>query len=145
MAGSKLKRLRLLAVRDEMENVLRELINLGCVDVYDPVDLLEDHEIISVATKEIVSIDQLCASRDSIAMLGTQYTLMLSGWMSARSEADLQTKLTNHLCAWEISDPTPDEADVAPVDLCCPGFFGKLRSGGRKQFSPLKTGIKSEA
>jgi len=145
MAGANLKRIRILSVRDEMESVLRELIGLGCVDVFDPVDLLDDPEMPSGATRETLSLEGLNANHECVAMIGTQYTLTLSGWIAARSAPVLLSKLPNYICAWEISDASPDESDSAPVHLCCPGFFGKLRAGGRRLFSPLTTGTQSEA
>lgn len=137
MPGAKQKKLSLLASREDMENILRDLILLGCVDVSEPDALLEGQELTSGAKLEILALDQLNANRDSIVLIGTHYTLSLSGWMAAGAEAELLSVLGNYVCAWSIENPTPDEFSNMPVDLCCPDFLGKLRRRGRRKFDPL--------
>jgi len=143
MAAERLKKLSIVSSREDFESVLRELILLGCIEISEPPELSEDKESASCFSREKITLDQYSANLDIIELLGTQHILLLSGWMTVRSEAQLVAKLGNYTCAWEIEDLTTEESFIAPVDLCCPNFFGKLRRGGRKQFAPLARGSAS--
>jgi len=50
-------------------------------------------------------------------LLGTDYSLVLTGWITAASEPNLKTMLSKYSCAWELSDPNPDEYGNVPVLL----------------------------
>ena len=52
MAIVKMKKIRLLTVRSQTDDLLRELMLLGCVEVSDPAPLLEDEEISALVTRE---------------------------------------------------------------------------------------------
>jgi len=133
-----MKKISLAASRGDMENVLRELILLGCVEVYDPEDLPDDLGISNAVWREAFELEEYNATSERIVLLATEYTFLLYGWFAAGSEPGLSARLSDYTCAWETSDLTPDEFDVAPAKLCCPGFFGKMRLSGRKLFDPLR-------
>jgi vacuolar-type H+-ATPase subunit I/STV1 len=132
-----MKKLTLLIARKDMENVLRELIHLGCVEVTEPDFLLDDPEFASLVKREDMDIGKYGANQDSLALLGTLYTHMLTGWMPARSEMEFASVLSGYICAWALEDPSPVEIEIAPVKLAYPQFFGKLRLAGRRPFAPL--------
>jgi V/A-type H+-transporting ATPase subunit I len=50
-------------------------------------------------------------------LLATDSTVTLTGWMTAPSEETLGDALSRFTCAWELSDPSPDEYDNVPVRL----------------------------
>ena len=50
-------------------------------------------------------------------LIGTDYSLVLSGWATAPSEPQLAELLSKYDCAWELSDPSPDEYGNVPVLL----------------------------
>ena len=135
--AEKMKKFSLISAREAMESILRDLIDLGCIDVSEQTDLLGNIESSAGVARESYCLRELDANYENLEMLGTQHTLMLFGWAAASSETALKSKLNNHICAWEIDDPSPDESANAPVKLCCPFFFGKLRMGGHRSFAPL--------
>ena len=134
-----MKKLSLLSTREEMGNVMRELIHLGCVDVSEPDELAYGPELQDFLKLEEFMLDELSANRERLVLIGTQYTLLLTGWLTQRSAQILISRLPHYFCAWALEDPSPDEREIIPVELCCPGFFGKLRLAGRKRFAPLKS------
>jgi len=75
-------------------------------------------------------------------LLGTEYTLVLSGWIPAASEQALILKLSRYACAWEIADPLFDESDSIPVKLTGPKFLGRLHKDGGKPFEPMTADTK---
>ena len=135
-----MKKLSLVSSRGDIENILRELTNLGCVEISEPPDLIDNQDLASCFAREMIALDQFGANLDNIELYGTRHALLLSGWIPVRYEADLASRLNDHLCAWALEEPANDEIINVPIDLCCPGIFGKLRRGGRKQFSPLARG-----
>ena len=132
-----MKKLTLLIARKDIDNVLREMIQLGCVEVSEPDKLLEDPELASLVTRETYELDKFDANVERLVMLGTHYTLLLVGWTPLKSEPDLASLLSNHICAWELNDLSPGEKEIAPVKLRCPKFFRKFRLAGRREFEPL--------
>jgi len=145
MPSAKMRKLSLVMARSDAESVLRGLLALGCVESARPDELPCFAITGESVSREVFKLSELGANQAAIVLIGTQNTLMLAGWLPSRSEPPLVSMLSQHTCAWEIEDPTPDEADLAPVKLVLPGFFGKLRSGGRRLFSPLANGAtKSE-
>ena len=50
-------------------------------------------------------------------LLGTQYSLMLTGWIPAVSEPELTAKLSGFDCAWELEEPSKEEYSKVPVSL----------------------------
>ena len=134
---TKMKKLMLLMTRKDMEDVLRELVLLRCVEVAEPDSLLEDPELAALLKRETVKLDSINSNVKSFVMLGTQYTLLMTGWVPTSLRDKFVDKLSYLPCAWELDDLSPDELDIAPVVLRCPGFLTKYRLAGRKQFEPL--------
>ena len=134
-----MKKLTLLIARKDFDNVLREIIHLGCVEVSEPDKLLEDPELASLVKRENFELDTYDTNRENLVLLGTHYTLLLTGWTPSQSEPNLTSILSNYICAWEFKDLSPGEKEIAPVRLCCPKFFRKFRLAGRKEFEPLAT------
>jgi len=133
-----MKRLKLLIARSDFENVLKVLIAAGCVEVTDPDDL-NDNDLEGNVTREITELDKYKANQDSITLLGTQRTLLLSGWIPAQSEQELTSLLSEYICAWEIEDPSPDEPEKIPVKLKGPKIFWLFYKGAGKPFTPLSS------
>ena len=50
-------------------------------------------------------------------LLGTDYSLYLTGWVKAQSEEALLAVLSKYNCAWDLSDPSTDEYASVPVEL----------------------------
>lgn len=50
-------------------------------------------------------------------LLATDSTTTLIGWVTAPSEKRLNETLSKYTCAWELSDPTPEEYESVPVLL----------------------------
>jgi len=137
MPAKSMKKLSIIIARQDTENVIRELIRLGCVELSEP-DILAGHpELEDAVTFEKYGLEHLNANKDAVLLLGTRHTQMLTGWVPARFTPALQAKLEEFICAWEISDLTQEEAEAAPVKLLCPGFFKKQRLAGRRLFDPL--------
>ena len=137
MPGIKMKKLSLIVTREDFEKVLRELIRMKCVEVTDPDILPESSELHEFVKRVVADIEQLNANRDSLALLGTDNTLMLTGWVPSKSVPEVSSRLADFTCTFEFIQPSADESLLAPVELKHPGFFGKFRLGGRTQFKPL--------
>jgi len=139
MMNAKMKRVGLVIARADFENVLHEIISLGCVEITDPDELPEYQQLSSLTVRETVELDKYNANQGSIALLGTQYTVLLTGWITARSETELVAQLLKYVCSWEIESPSPDEHDKIPVALRCPKFFGAFYKGDGRTFNPLQS------
>jgi V/A-type H+-transporting ATPase subunit I len=50
-------------------------------------------------------------------LLASEKTVALSGWVPAPEVGTLESKLAQYNCAWELSDPSPDEYPDVPVRL----------------------------
>jgi hypothetical protein len=66
-------------------------------------------------------------------LIGTESSLMLTGWTTASSEEKLIAALSKYKCAWEIAAPSPEDGQ-APVY----GRFWRFCRGGRILFAPLE-------
>jgi vacuolar-type H+-ATPase subunit I/STV1 len=137
MAITKMKKIRIITPRTEVENVLREVILLGCVEISSPEDLLSDQELAELVAEEMFELESHGASPVCIPMLATATTVLFSGWLPSWAEPGLEQVLSQYTCSWESALPSPEEQESAPVILRNPKFFGKLRLRGRKQFTPL--------
>jgi len=137
MSKSTMKKLSILVTREVLETFLSEFLMLGCAEFSEALDLPDTSELHSFAKRELVDLASFCADKESLSVLGTKYTVMLTGWLPARYEAELLPLLKKYGCAWDISDPLFGDIDDAPIELCCPWFFGKYRLAGRKKFTPL--------
>ncbi|MDR2571933.1 MAG: hypothetical protein LBD23_16775 [Oscillospiraceae bacterium] len=134
---SVIRKLCLIVAHTDIVNVLSELIELQCVEPIEPDLTLDPPELIDLVKRESIELDVYEANKDRIALLTTQYTYTLVGWIPSESEPELESALSEFTCAWSIEDPLPSEYDEIPVFMKYPQFFGKLRSSGRKVFEPL--------
>ncbi|MDR0491216.1 MAG: hypothetical protein LBH28_08250, partial [Oscillospiraceae bacterium] len=50
-------------------------------------------------------------------LLGTQSSLLLTGWAAAPAEPDIVSILSKYTCAWSFEDPSRDEYGAVPVEL----------------------------
>ena len=135
---SKMKKVDILILRADVHDFLRELVLLGCVELSPPDVLLESAEYAELTKRETVSLSGLDANLESADLLATERALLLTGWIPAKSEADLHRVLTNYVCAWDITDLSPDDREKPPVKLALPELFG-LFYRNVKVFTPLAT------
>jgi len=133
----KMKKLRILFIRAEQDVFIRALIRLGCVEPSEADETAESAELTALADRVEVGLDQYQANKERLLLLGTEYTLLLTGWMPAPSESALISFMSEFTCAWDIEDPSPEEHEKVPVKMKYPRLFGKLYRGGGKLFSPL--------
>ena len=150
MPEQKIKSIRLIVTRLEIERVIRDIIALGCVEFTEPDELTGDPEISALTTRVEIdlsrfNLEQEGAGPDTLVALGTQATLILTGWVSTRSVPELTARLGYYTCAWEIEDPSAETLHDVPVILTAPGFFGKLRMKNQRLFTPLTTSKKFSA
>jgi len=138
MASNKMKKITLASTRGDFDKVIRVLLSLTCIEVFEPDALLpEDQELASVMAPEVFDLSKFNSNEENIVLLGTRNTLLLTGWLIGSSEEELIARLSEFVCAWDIESLSSDELEIAPVKLCCPWFFGKLRLCGAKPFMPL--------
>ena len=135
MAGKNMRKISILITRADFEKFIRELILFGCVDIETSGDFpcagLE-----SLAERESVELVQYGANREHLSMLGTDYTLLITGWIPAKSVQNLLTILSGYVHAWDVQEPAPDEPGEAPVKLW-PKFLAKFYKGSRRLYTPL--------
>lgn len=143
MITAKMKRITLIIARSDFEIVLRGLMQLGCVEITSPDELLIDPELRTIVKREVYMLDKFHANLDSIVLLATQHTLLLTGWISARSEPELAAHLSKFICAWETEAPDPDESQNVPVKLMLPKLFKVFHKGGGNLFNPLIGGVRN--
>jgi len=97
----------------------------------DDLQLCYDHYCVRITIAQAVE-----------KLLGTDYTLILTGWTPAASENVLIQKLSQYTCAWQISDPSHGEGENVPIKLTGPKFLGKFNKDGGKQFQPMTVDTK---
>lgn len=138
MIKSRLKKITLLVLRPDLDKVFTDLIDLGCIHFCPQEELLEDTALCALADLETVDLEQHNANQGILAAFGTDRTLLFSGWIPAKSEAEVLARLSNYTCAYEIRQPTPDDGENAPVKLRFPKFFKVFYRNTAKPFSPLE-------
>jgi hypothetical protein len=131
------RKITLIVLRADLDDVIRDMILIGCIDVGDPGELLEDRELAKYVWREEISLEQLQANKGNLPALATNYTILLTGWIPAVSESRLLLKLSKYICASEIADPSPDEYNKIPVKLKWPNLFGRFYKNSQNLFSPL--------
>jgi vacuolar-type H+-ATPase subunit I/STV1 len=134
---SGMKKISLIISRSDIVNVLSELMDLECIEPTEPEVSMDPPELSDLIKHEVMELDGYEANMDSIVLLATQYTYVLTGWTPSQLEPDMASVLSGFACAWVLEDPYPYDYDDIPVLLKFPGLFGKLRSGGRRVFEPL--------
>jgi vacuolar-type H+-ATPase subunit I/STV1 len=132
-----MKKISLIVSHSDIVNVLSELMDLECIEPMEPEVTMDPPDLADLIKQEEMDLGGYEANMDSITLLATQYTYVLTGWTPSQLEQDLVSILSGFACAWVIEDPYPYDYDDIPVLLKYPGFFGKLRSGGRRVFEPL--------
>jgi len=70
-------------------------------------------------------------------MLGTDRTLLLTGWTTSKTEIELESKLSQYICAWELTTPTPGETANVPAMQKTTKLFGRFQNNDGKLFDPL--------
>lgn len=89
---------------------------------------------------------QLCCDHFSIRismaetigkMLGTDYTVILAGWLPAKAEPEVTQRLSQYLCACEFTDPVPGEQESVPALQKSTKLLGRLQNDTRRPFRPL--------
>jgi len=76
---------------------------------------------------------KIARAEASERLAGTRFVVALAGWLPADSEPEVIVALSKYQCALDIRDPSPDEAESAPVTRG--RFFTKARKG--PAFEPL--------
>jgi len=137
MLKIKMKKLEIIFLRGDAEALLREFVVLGCVMPDEPIDLSVDEELEGIVASDVVELGVYNANRDSIGALGTECTLLMTGWVPSPSESALSSVLSKYTCAWELRAPSPEEQDKAPVKLILPKITKRFYRGGGIDFSPL--------
>ena len=137
MSGNILKKATLLFARSELDGILRDLIELGIIDVSEPMPVADDPELAGFLKDEVIDLGHCSASRSNITILGTVSSLYLTGWITAKSEKTLAEMASKYICAWEIEDPPPEELENVPIRLRRPKFLHRFYKGPAKLFSPL--------
>jgi len=134
---SGMKKISLIIARQDIVDVLSELIDLKCIEPMEPEVSLDPPELADLVKREVMDLEGYETNHNSIALLATQYTYLLTGWTPSQSVQELESIISNFSCAWVLEDPFPYDYDNIPVLLKFPGILGKLRSGGRRVFEPL--------
>ena len=130
-----MKKLSLIISHSDIISFISELIYLECFEPIEPEVTLDTPVLADLLKREVLELDAYDADRESIALLTTQYTYTLIGWVPDEFESELTPKLSELTCSWLFSDPA-DHEDI-PIHIKHPQLFGKLRSGGRRVFNPL--------
>jgi len=137
MGSPNIRKLSLIVSRADMEIVLKNIIDMGALEATGFAEFTEGAQFAGQITRETMDLGAFGANKEQIELLGTEYTFILTGWISSKSEQALTAMLVDHTCAWEIEDPTPGEMADAPVVLLFPKFLRGIRGKGRRLFSPL--------
>ncbi|MCL2367220.1 MAG: hypothetical protein FWC75_09320 [Oscillospiraceae bacterium] len=138
MPSPKMKKLSILVTRAQLEPFLQKLISLGCMEINEADDFPVHSELHGLTKREVLDLVDFGATQAQISVIGTQYTVFLTGFISSRLEADFTALVDEFMCAWQIEDLSLEDLDLAPVDLNHPWFFKKYRLSGRKLFDPIR-------
>ena len=95
---------RLRGLGDEKSDISAQIT--AAAEYRDTLQLCSDHIGTKIARAEAAE-----------KLLGTDYSLALTGWATAPSEPELYMVLSKYACAWELSDPSPEEYANVPVLL----------------------------
>jgi V/A-type H+-transporting ATPase subunit I len=95
---------RIAEMRDERDGLTTQLV----LDASSREDLLQYAELAGTQVARAEAAERLVATSSSVTLLG---------WVTAPSEKSLSATLTKYVCAWELSDPEPDEFPNVPVQL----------------------------
>ena len=132
-----MKKLFLIVSHLDIVNVISELMYLECVEPIEPELSLDPPELNELLRREVMELDVYEANKESLVLLATQYTYILSGWVPGHLESELTSMLSGFTCSWHLEDPQPEDYENTPIYMKQPQLFGKFRSGGRRVFEPL--------
>lgn len=96
MAIIKMKKIRLFTVRSQKENLLGELMHLGCVEISEPEGLLKEPEIFALAKKESSELSRFRSEQASLSRgleLLDQYASARRKMFEIRPEISVKTLL----------------------------------------------------
>ena len=141
MMSLKMKKVSLIIARADFENVLRDIIIMGCLEATAPDEFQPFDDSGAIPIRETVELEKYSAHQDTISVIGTQYALSLTGWITARSEQELVSQLSKYICAYEIENPSQDELADVPIKLRWPKLFGIFKKNAGKQFCPLASRV----
>ena len=60
---------------------------------------------------------EISREENKLRLIDTDTTFLMDGWLPAESEGKLEKVLGDFQCAWEISEPTPEEYPEVPIKL----------------------------
>lgn len=132
-----MKKVNLIISHSDLVNVISSLIDMECFEPMEPDVTLDPPELTDLLHREVMELDAYEANYEHIVFLTTQYTYYLTGWLPTESEPALVSMLSKYMCAWEVLSLSPIEAEEAPAIMKMPNLLGKMRSGGRRVFTPL--------
>jgi V/A-type H+-transporting ATPase subunit I len=99
MSIVKMKKITLTAVRSQKDDLLRELMLLGCVEVSEPESLLADPEVALMARRETSALEKHKADsaliRNALDAL-RQYAPMKTSMLASRPDVSAQTLLNEN-------------------------------------------------
>ena len=95
---------RLLELAQERADSVSQITNSA--EHRDTLRLCYDHVSSKIARAEAAE-----------KLLGTDYSVVLTGWVPAESESPLVDLLTKFTCAWELTEPAVEEYQNVPVLL----------------------------
>ena len=136
MLRTKMKKISMLIFRADFDKFINELILFGRVDLAAPGDSAGDAVLAEFLERENLDLKRFQTNQEYLTVFGTDYTLLLEGWIPSKSAQNLLTILSGYTHAWDIQDPAPDDLDNTPVEIR-PKFLMKFYKGARKPFSPL--------
>ena len=106
---------------DEKDELIAKVVTAS--EMREAMQMSYDHYSIRLAFAQTVE-----------KLLGTDYTLILSGWIDSAYEVKLIQALSQYACAWEISKPSAEEYDRIPVMHNKTRFRSKVTE---RDFNPL--------
>ena len=141
MAG--IKKLSIIVSHSDIVNVISELMYLECFEPIEPEVSLDPPELTDLVRREVMELEAYEANKESLALLATQYTYTLIGWIPVQFEQEITSMLSGFTCSWVIEDPLPHESEDIPVYMKYSQVLGKFRSGGRRVFEPLSKNLRT--
>ena len=109
---------------EEKEDMLAKVY--AASEMREALHLSYDHFTVRLALAQ--AVDRL---------LGTDYTVVLTGWVLSSYESELVDRLSSYVCAWDIRKPFDDEYDSIPALSGGGGLFSKHSREDEKLFTPL--------
>lgn len=99
----------------ETEQTLKEL-NLEKQSLISAIKVESSHREELRRYADLLST-KISRAETAERMIGSEHSVMLTGWVTAPQEEELSNVLSKFDCAWELEDPTPEETESVPVCL----------------------------